>query len=365
MKRIASSAAIAIVLMVVFLPANSHALLGGPRIPAPEISATEWLNSKPLTLKELRGKVVIVDFWEYTCINCVRSFPYLKRWNAEYGPLGLVIIAVHTPEFEFGKNPAVVADAAGRFGLTMPIAVDSDLKTWDAFHNGGWPAEYIIDRNGRIADTHLGEGNFWMVEEDIQTLLKEANPKLDFSTAKYQIVEDEPEFGGTCMRSTPETYLGAVQAQLASNDGGLRKEVAFNYEPPREIPLDTFALRGGWKAMPEYLQTASPLASDPASLSLHYKAKSVYIVAGAQDGHPQRLYVTQDGKPLAAKSRGRDIKIEGDGRTYVELSQKRMYYVAKNPQFGEHTMTVTPSSSDIALYTFTFGNNCEPQFAHK
>jgi len=336
------------------------------RVPAPEFGATTWVNTKPLSLKDLRGKVVLVDFWEYTCINCIRTFPYLRRWHELYGPLGLVIIGVHTPEFEFAKNPELVEHAAHRFKLDFPIAVDSDRTIWDAYHNDAWPADYLIDAKGDITFIHLGEGEYADMEHRIQALLREANPKLDFAAAMYRVPADQPEMGGACLRSTPETYLGFARAERMANEGGYRMMSAASYRQPRELPLDEYALDGRWLATPEYIKHAADDGeSSPASLSLHYRAKTVYLVAGSDNAPGAPLYVEQDGKPVAPSGRGVDIKQDASGRTYIALQKKRMYYVANNPGFGDHTIKLTADSPAVALYSFTFGNNCETQFDRK
>jgi thiol-disulfide isomerase/thioredoxin len=156
-----------------------------PRIAAPSLPATQWLNSTPLALNDLREKVVLIDFWEYTCINCIRTFPWLRRWNKLYKPDGLVVIGVHTPEFAFARDPRNVVDAVSRFGFTFPIAIDSNYAIWNAFHNDAWPADYLIDRQGNIAYVHFGEGDYGTFEQEIRKLLLEANPHLDFTAALY------------------------------------------------------------------------------------------------------------------------------------------------------------------------------------
>ncbi len=343
---------------------NANALIGGPRFPPPEFSTPIWINSKPLTLDQLRGKVVLIDFWEYTCINCVRSFPELRKWDRLYGPLGLVIIGVHTPEFKFDEDPALVKAAVRRFGLNFPIAVDSDGKIWDAFHNYAWPADYLIDKNGRIADHHFGEGDYALLETEIQYLLKEVNPKLDFSAPKYQVPDDSPQFGGACLRSTPETYLGTRMGQLIANRGGFLSDGKL-YRAPKLVPIDHFALDGAWTAAPEFVKREPESKSSESALALHYKAKSVYLVGGSQKDSPQTLYLTQDSKPLPHDRRGVDVKQDRSGRTFLELGTKRMYYLVQNPNFGEHTLKLTTTSPDLELYSFTFGNNCESRFDHK
>lgn len=309
---------------------------------------------------------MLVDFWEYTCINCIRTFPYLRRWNELYGPLGLVIIGVHTPEFKFARDPALVASAARRFRLNFPIAVDSDYRIWRAFHNRGWPADYLIDKNGRVVWSHLGEGEYAAMERRIQALLVEANPKLSFSSAKYQVPDDPPMFGGTCYRPTPETYLGFARGRRIANQGGYQPFARFVYVAPRNLGLDQYALEGTWFAAPEYVRHApSQGAGKTGSLSLHYRSKSVYLVAGSDDGKSSRLYVTQDGKPLGQAEGGVDVRRDASGRTYIGLGKKRMYYVVDNPSFGQHRLKLSASSPALSLYSFTFGSNCENEFDHR
>ena len=174
-------AALAAAFILAPIALRAHADEIVPRTPAPKLAAKVWINSPPLTLEQLRGKIVLIDFWEYTCINCIRTFPYLRRWNQLYAPDGLVVIGVHTPEFEFARNPRNVGDAVKRFGFTFPVAVDSDYAIWNAFQNQAWPADYLIDKDGKIAFIHFGEGDYGTFEVEIRKLLKQANPKLDFT----------------------------------------------------------------------------------------------------------------------------------------------------------------------------------------
>ncbi len=355
----------AVALVLAALSAHvGEAAPGVPRSPAPGFSAPVWFNSQPLTLDKLRGKVALVDFWEYTCINCIRTFPHLRRWNRLYGPLGLVIIGVHTPEFDFARDPVLVEDAVRRFRFKFPVAVDSERKVWDAFHNSAWPADYLIDANGRIAGRHVGEGGYAMLETEIQRLLKEANPALDFSAAQYRIPEDEPESGGACMRPTPETYLGMFRAGRLANEGGIRA-VDATYAVPKIVPLDMFALDGPWMVAGEFIRrTPSADEGAPSSLLLHYGAAAVYLVAGSDGRGGERLYVSQDAKPLPEEARGGDVRADPSGRTYLPLGKQRMYYVVNNPRYGEHTLVLAATSSALKLYSFTFGNDCESKFDH-
>jgi thiol-disulfide isomerase/thioredoxin len=336
-------------------------------MPAPDFSCAPCLNHAPFKLADLRGKVVLVDFWEYTCINCIRTFPYLRRWDRLYRPRGLVIVGVHTPEFDFAKDPKRVADATRRFGFDFPVAIDSDYKIWYAFHNEGWPADYLIDKNGNIAYSHMGEGEYGDFEQKIQELLKQANPALNFDQPEYRIPPDENVelSGGVCMRATPETYLGFARDLNIANPGGEAHARQTVYTAPVEVPLDDFALEGKWFAAAEYLRPAAGLGPSGAAVTLHYRAKSVYLVAGSDESKPRRLYVTQDGKPLPKAARGVDVRTASDGQTYLELGGKRMYYVVNNDEFGGHLLRLQARETGLSLYSFTFGNNCENKFAHR
>lgn len=366
-RRIVKDFTLFIGAIIVVLVTRVYAAEIAPRTPVPDFATSVWLNSKPLTPKELRGKVVLVDFWEYTCINCIRTFPYLRRWNQLYAPDGLVIIGVHTPEFEFAKNPKNVADAVKRFGFTFPIAVDSDYRIWDAFHNMAWPADYLIDKDGKVAFIHFGEGDYGDFEVEIRKLLKEANPKLDFSGAKYAIPKDANAdmYGAVCRRPTPETYLGFARGMNNANPGGEDQTKEVTYVAPADLPVDNFALNGAWQASAESVRHLRAADGLKDSVELHYQAKAVYLVAGSDDGSPRPLYVLQDGKPLPKDAWGVDVKGDVHGRPYIALGGKRMYYVAENPDFGDHTLGLYATTPGVSLYSFTFGNNCENKFAHK
>lgn len=363
------TAHLAAILMIVLL-ANPGDLCAGElpsRIPAPDFAAKVWFNSGPLAPGKLRGKVVLVDFWEYTCINCIRTFPYLRRWNQLYAPAGLVIIGVHTPEFEFAKNPKNVADAVKRFGFSFPVAVDSDYGIWNAFHNMAWPADYLIDKDGKIAYMHVGEGDYGDFEVEIRKLLKEANPKLDFGGAKYAIPKDANDdmYGAVCRKPTPETYLGFARGRNIANPGGEDQTQEITYVAPGDVPVDNFALAGAWLAGAEYVRHNRGSDGLKDAVELHYQAKAVYLVAGSDDGSPKPLYVMQDGKPLPKDAWGVDVKADSNGRPYITLRSKRMYYVAENPGFGAHTLSLYATTPGVSLYSFTFGNDCENKFTHQ
>jgi thiol-disulfide isomerase/thioredoxin len=349
------------------LPTSTDAAEIAPRIAAPDFTGKTWFNSRPLKLGDLRGKVVLLDFWEYTCINCIRTFPYLRRWNQLYSPDGLVIIGVHTPEFDFAKDPKNVGEAVRRFGFTFPVAVDSDYAIWNAFHNAAWPADYLIDKNGQIADVHFGEGDYGTFELEIRKLLHETNPKLDFSSAKYTLPADaEADMdAAVCRKPTPETYLGFARGTNNANPGGEDQTQEVTYIEPTNFPVDNFALTGAWRATDESVRHLRKANAMHDAVALHYQAKAVYVVAGSDDGAPRPLYVMQDGKPIPKAAWGVDVHADANGRPLITLGRKRMYYVVENPEFGDHTLRLSATTPGVALYSFTFGNNCENKFAHK
>jgi thiol-disulfide isomerase/thioredoxin len=337
------------------------------RTAAPDFQGQLWFNSRPLRLADLHGRIILIDFWEYTCVNCIRTFPYLRRWDELYTPDGLTIIGVHTPEFSFAKNPANVANATKRFGFTFPVVVDNDESIWDAFHNTAWPADFLIDKDGLVAYMHLGEGDYGETELEIRKLLKEAKPGLHFSGTRYALPADaNADMGASvCRRATPEIYLGFARAANVSNPGGEDQTQEIHYLAPPVLPIDSFALDGDWRAGNEFVSHIRTSAEPKDAVELHYQAKSVYLVAGSDDGLRKLLYVKQDGKPLPADSRGVDIQADEKGGAYIILGGKRMYYVVNNPEFCEHTLALSTSAPAVSLYSFTFGNDCENKFAHK
>jgi hypothetical protein len=256
-----------------------------------------------------------------------------------------------------------VADATKRFGFKFPIAVDSDRRVWRAFDAEAWPTKYLIDKDGKVALVHQGEGDYAAFENEIQELLKEANPKLEFTASQFQDIPPEPRFGNVCRQPTPEIYLGAERGTLLANDAGYKPLTAAVYQLPHEIPPDRYALSGRWLAAPEYIQHVSKGADD--YLRLSYRAKAVYIVAGSDDGKPKNISIAQDGKPIAEDARGVDVKADSKGGTYVSLSGKRMYYLVNNPKFEEHQLEIRAEEPSLSLYSFTFGNECENAFEHK
>ena len=303
---------------------NKLASLSGNKAPlkkyvdAPDIQRiTAWINSTPLTMQELRGKVVLVDFWTYSCINCLRTLPYLESWDAHYRSKGLVILGVHSPEFAFEHSLGNVRAAVKRLGVRYPVALDNDFATWNAYQNQYWPADYLIDRRGHVRDAHFGEGAYAETEHKIRQLLATPLPPA----------LDQPDRTPTELR-TPESYLGYTR--IGNYAGSpLRTDTPAKYQFPPSLAGDSFAYAGTWTVESERI-----LAGNGARLRLHFLAKSVHLVLG---GHGV-AGVTLNGKKLG------DVEITGD-RLYTLVTQK-------SARDGMLELSFTPG---LSAYAFTFG----------
>ena len=287
---------------------------------APNFSGiSDWFNSKPLTIQQLRGKVVLVDFWTYSCINCLRTLPHLKAWWKQYHPAGLEIVGVHTPEFGFESAPHNVSEATKQLGVSWPVALDPKYETWKAYQNQYWPAEYLIDKNGDIRNEHFGEGEYDRTENQIRELLGEPGQ------AKAELADMTPT-----ELTTPETYLG-YDRQLTGYEGSkpVPKRPA-DYSAPKDLTQNAWALSGRWTLGPEHTT-----AVKNAELALHFHAKDVYLVMGGR-GHVDILV---DGHELPS------IGVRGINRLYT---------IVKWPTLldAQLLLRFTPG---VSVYSFTFG----------
>jgi cytochrome c biogenesis protein CcdA/thiol-disulfide isomerase/thioredoxin len=310
-------------------------LLNSGGTPAPELVAGgKWFNSDPLKISELKGKVVLVDFWTYTCINCIRTLPYMRDWHAKYADKGLVIIGVHTPEFEFEKSSENVQKAIDDFDLKYPVMQDNNYTTWRAYDNHYWPAKYLIDKDGKIRYTHFGEGKYDETEEAIQELLAEAGSQVDENI-------DNPSY--SIDTRTPELYLGYGRMGYFAEPSQLREDKKFTYTLPDEIAINHFAYGGEWtveeeRAMPE----------KDAELVLGFDAKDVFLVMRASG--EGKVKVLLDGKPIDKDVAGSDV-VDG----IVTVTKDRLYTLVKLGQEGQHYLKLEFLDPGVELYAFTFG----------
>ncbi|MEK7570255.1 MAG: cytochrome c biogenesis protein DipZ [Patescibacteria group bacterium] len=303
------------------------------------IDITGWINSEPKTLAELRGKVVLVKFWTYTCINCIRTLPYVQAWYDKYQDKGFTILAVHTPEFAFEKIPANVEDAVKDFNITYPVALDPAYATWTAYRNRYWPAAYLVDAQGRLRYTHFGEGDYDITEGAIQTLLAEAGQ--DVADMQKSLPTAKLAFN-----QTPETYFGTARAERMGHTPELARGTQ-TYTPIASLPLHAWAFGGSWIVGEEDTQ-----ATKGSTLDFRVRAKEVYLVLGNQRGVATPLNVEVDGKA------GTNFAIKSSGENAPTL-----YRVANFPEASEHHLHLSFPEGGLQLYAATFGSADAPGFA--
>ena len=309
---------------------------------APELAGiTGWMNSEPLEIRELKGKVVLMDFWTYSCINCIRTLPYLTAWHEKYSGSGLVIIGVHTPEFQFEKDTDNVRAAVEKYGIEYPVAQDNDYATWRAYGNNFWPRKYLIDSEGNIRYDHIGEGAYEETEEAIQKLLMEAGHSIQEGTLEETAGTDFLQIG------TPELYLGYMFARSPlGNTEGFFPGNTVDYRPVDRSQLkpNTIYLYGKWRN-----EADSVVSEGNSGLLLVYKARDVNIVAGGISS----VSVLLDRKPLEEVYLGSDTEIIGTNAVAL-IEGHRLYNIVSAPDYGIHTLELQ-AGPGFELYTFTFG----------
>ncbi len=333
-------------------------------LPDPDISGTTWINSPPLTLGVLRGKVVLIDFWEYTCINCIRTFAQNKTWYARYKKYGFEIIGVHDPEFDIAYPVENVRAATRRFGLPYPVVVDNWFRIWKSYNNRSWPSRFLIDAKGKVRLHRDGEGADDEFERTIQQLLIEAHPGLKFP-ADYLIPPDTDAFSPACGIPTPEMYVGDWYGRgVLSNREGYHTGKTIAYQLPASVSDGRAAVAGPWEAEKNGMvyrgKQAGPAGQDRMVMSYH--ARELYAVMNVARWRASRLYIQQDGKDLTAENQGVDVRLDAEGHSYFEIRESRMYYLVQNAAFGSHTVTLLPTGPGLTINSFTFGNNCQTNF---
>ncbi|HEX6806888.1 MAG TPA: thioredoxin family protein [Gemmatimonadaceae bacterium] len=321
----------------------------GDEGPMPDLKGDKgWINSAPLTTKSLRGKVVVVDVWTYSCINSLRQLPYLERWAAKYKNQGLVVIGVHAPEFGFEKVPANVDSAVHDLDVTYPVVLDSDHKIWDAFHNQYWPADYFIDAKGRIRHHHFGEGDYDESERVIQELLREngASGVADSSARLTSTAIEAPP--NSEVRWSPETYVGYARAQNFASPERVTQNRAATYSLPASLGLDAWGLAGSWTVGAEH----AVLAAAPGRIRFQFRGRDVHLVLGpSPNGTPVRFNVTLDGA-APGDDHGADDAADGSG----DVREPRLYQLIRLREPAEgHTFEIEFLDPGVQAFVFTFG----------
>ena len=308
---------------------------------APElVGIQDWINSKPLTLKDLRGKVVLVDFWTYSCINCIRNNPYIEKWYKTYKDQGFVVIGMHAPEFAFEKVLGNVKKGVNDQKITYPVALDNDFSTWNAFRNQYWPAAYLIDAEGKVRREHFGEGEYQESEDAIRALLEEKGARLSgkmVTTGKEKV----PQTSG----QTPETYLGSARASNYSGSPALGASNRANFTQSSGLRPDYWSLGGTWE-----VDEQSITARGNSTLRFRVSGKEVYLVMGAET--EVKVGLQLDGKPVSqTRSAGSDVT-----DNHVIVKESKLYRLVSHPTFVEDSIIELTIPDGVTLNAFTFGS---------
>lgn len=321
---------------------------------APEFpKGLEWKNSDPLKMKDLRGKVVLIDIWTYSCVNCVRTLPHLKRWHETYADKGLVIIGVHTPEFDFEKDPENVEEAMREFGIKYPVVLDSENKIWNLYANKYWPRKFLINKEGYIVYDHAGEGGYAETEHMIQKALKEIGVK-DLPA----IGPDDSVGGSVCYRTTPETYLGYLRGHVGNMHEAL-PDTEESFTDEKEHRDDTPYLHGHWKVAAEYVEHTKKLSASNEYLTLKYSAFSVNLVMGTTDGKTAVVELELDGLPVPKDFAGADVRYGKDGKAEITIREPRMYRLVNAKVYHRGTLKLKTAAGNVRMFAFTFGGCVE------
>jgi len=310
------------------------------------IGIANYLNTTPEELsKEIEGKVVLYDIWTYSCINCVRTLPYITAWDDKYSDQGLLIVGIHSPEFEFEKDPENVKMAIEKYGIGYPVVLDNDMETWKAFENKYWPRKYIADHEGYLRYDHIGEGSYQETEKVIQKLLKERSIALGIQMASTTSLVDIEEFEHTVFR-TPELYFGYKFAQNRNQLGseeGFQPGKTISYSEPENIDLHKFYPIGDWKNYDDNME----LISETGTIKLLYNAKEVNIVTE----NSAELEILLDGEPLPLEYFGNDI-IDNN---ILHVTEPGLYNIINSNMSSTHLIEIKVTGEGFQIFTFTFG----------
>ena len=307
---------------------------------------TAWINSKPLLKKDLLGKVVLIDFWTYSCINCIRTLPYLKEWSEKYKENNFIIVGIHAPEFAFEKNLDNVKKAVQELGITYPVAIDNDYALWSAFQNHYWPAHFLIDREGKVRSYHFGEGNYEETEKLIQTLIAESGEKLKIKETK-RIAQGVEAQGSTANTLSPETYLGFQRASNLQINPPALKNTEANYQIVSPLKLNEWSLGGTWKIAADKIELKKP----KGKIAFRFRARDLHLVLGGNKAISFK--VTIDGH-APGNEHGTDTTAEGLG----VIRENRLYQLIRETEAHrdeEHLFEITFFEDGVEAYAFTFG----------
>ncbi|MEI8134169.1 MAG: redoxin domain-containing protein [bacterium] len=338
--------------------ASSIADQGSEHIHMPPLplkySADRYHNTSPqdLSSTSLKGKVVLLDIWDYTCVNCIRTLPYIKSWAEKYKDKGLVVIGVHSPEFDFEKAPENLKAAIKKFALNYPVIADNEYEIWNSLANKYWPAKYLFDANGILRASHFGEGEYQEYESFIQKILLERDSSVVLPNLS-EVVRASDKAGSVCYKPTPETYIGYSRNHLGNTEAE-KHDVVTQFHAPTSLKEDMLYLDGEWKVGREF---ATPSGNGNSHFLINYQAKEVNLVIHPQQSSGFKVWVEQSDRVVPNADRGADL-FEENGKTFILVDQARMYNIVNNSAFGHHTLRLTSDNPSFGAYAFTFTTDC-------
>jgi len=324
---------------------------------AHELYGDFWFNSEPVPIAALRGRVILIHFWDFACSHCLRAIPYIREWHKRYASYGLIVVGVHTPKFPFGKNPENVQKAINRLGIEYPVVMDNESLIWSNYGTRFWPSTFVIDKNGFVRHQNFGEGNYGATEHSIQSLLYDSGAgELPLPMEPLRET-DKP--GAVCYRMTPELFAGYLRGSIGNIEGYVPESVV-HYDDPKIYLGGRFYLDGNWLNDRNSLRLNEQEGRE-GHLILNYEALEVNAVIKPEEHAGFEVVVRQDDQYLTVKNKGDDIHIDSEGRSHIQIGEPRMFNLVKNKEFGEHVLKLSTRSNSFGLYSFTFVSCVVPE----
>lgn len=320
-------------------------------IRARELYGDYWFNSEPVPVSALHGSVILIHFWDYTCASCVRSLPYIKEWQTKYREYGLTVVGVHTPRFPFGQDPERVESAIRRFGIRYPVVMDNVAMIASHYDSRAWPTIFLVDKNGFIRFKKEGEGSYAATEHAIQTLLYDAGVGEELPLP-MEAIRDIDKTGAVCYRATPELHAGYLRGSIG-NVEGYSPESVVRYADPGIYLDGRFYVAGDWMNGRDSLRLEEAGGRE-GHIILGYQAVEVGGVLRRDGTGRLEVEVRQDDHFLTAETRGEDVRLASNGRSYLLVSEPRLYNIVRNKEYGEHVLRLTARSNAFSVYSFAF-----------
>lgn len=327
----------------------------------PELYGDFWFNGEPISLRAHQGRIILLDFWDYTSISCLRAIPYLKLWHQKYSEFGMLVIGIHTPEFKFGKNPEHVERAIRKYGIEYPVVTDNEEFLWSAFGTRTRPTKYLIDRDGFIRYQHEGEGSYEQFERAIQSLLAESGIRGTLPDLTEPLRETD-EAGAVVHKASTDICAGYVKGAIGNIEGS-NPESTVDYEDQGIYLPGRLYVDGKWMMEREFMRFDGS-AEEPGYLGITYQAAEVGGVFNSEKRSVCEIAIEQDGLPLTDDNRGDDVELK-DSRSIVRVDTPRLYNLVRNKEFGEHTLKITTTSPHFSVYTFSFVTSVIHDVVHR